>query len=239
MKTLPKQELPMAFVSLACAILAILTGFVSQGGVGFLIGIPAVLAGHVAWHRIRKSDGALVGLESAAGGLVLGYLSCALWMTDGTFLHHDRRAIASKLNIDALNVGLHGFELEYGKLPDVGTYDLTTDNTAGRRLLAALLGREESDGRRMNPRKIPFLTLREGKTRKKGGLVYLPTPVSGLDGLFDSWGNPYRVILLPSDDTSLAFSYGGRRVELSGKKFVIASRGPDGVEGTRDDLKTW
>lgn len=46
--------------------------------VGPLFGIPAVICGHLALSRIKRSGGALRGQGPAIGGLVTGYLSIAL-----------------------------------------------------------------------------------------------------------------------------------------------------------------
>lgn len=40
--------------------------------------IPAVICGHVAWSKIRKSGGALRGKGTATAGLILGYIALAL-----------------------------------------------------------------------------------------------------------------------------------------------------------------
>jgi hypothetical protein len=40
--------------------------------------IPAVICGHVAWSKIRKSGGALRGKGIASAGLILGYIGLAL-----------------------------------------------------------------------------------------------------------------------------------------------------------------
>lgn len=41
-------------------------------------GIPAVICGHLAYSRIRRSAGALSGEGVALGGLITGYISIAL-----------------------------------------------------------------------------------------------------------------------------------------------------------------
>ncbi|HEY9074771.1 MAG TPA: DUF4190 domain-containing protein [Desulfobaccales bacterium] len=46
--------------------------------IGPLFGIPAVICGHIAYSRIRRSAGALSGGGLALGGLITGYLSIAL-----------------------------------------------------------------------------------------------------------------------------------------------------------------
>jgi hypothetical protein len=46
--------------------------------IGPLFGIPAVICGHLAYSRIKRSAGALSGGGLALGGLITGYLSIAL-----------------------------------------------------------------------------------------------------------------------------------------------------------------
>ena len=45
---------------------------------GLFTGIPAVICGHTAQSRIRRSAGALTGEGLALGGLITGYISIAL-----------------------------------------------------------------------------------------------------------------------------------------------------------------
>jgi hypothetical protein len=46
--------------------------------IGPLFAIPAVICGHMAYSRIKRSGGALVGQGIALAGLITGYLSIAL-----------------------------------------------------------------------------------------------------------------------------------------------------------------
>ena len=62
---------PTAIWSLVLAVLFFVGGWL-------LTAIPAVICGHVAWSKIRKSGGALRGKEIAAAGLILGYIGLAL-----------------------------------------------------------------------------------------------------------------------------------------------------------------
>jgi hypothetical protein len=43
-----------------------------------LAAIPAVICGHIAWSKIRKSSGAIRGKGIATAGLILGYIGLAL-----------------------------------------------------------------------------------------------------------------------------------------------------------------
>ncbi len=61
---------PSAIWSLVLAILSFTCGFFTA--------IPAVICGHVARSKIRKSGGALGGMGVATAGLVLGYIALVL-----------------------------------------------------------------------------------------------------------------------------------------------------------------
>ncbi|HET6441689.1 MAG TPA: DUF4190 domain-containing protein [Phycisphaerae bacterium] len=67
---MPKKETPgIAIASLVCG----LASFVCLANV--LTGIPAVITGHMALGRIKRSAGALGGRGLAFAGLILGYTS--------------------------------------------------------------------------------------------------------------------------------------------------------------------
>jgi len=50
----------------------------------FITGIPAVICGHVALSKIKKSRGSLTGGGMAIAGLVMGYLSMGLLLIVAT-----------------------------------------------------------------------------------------------------------------------------------------------------------
>jgi Domain of unknown function (DUF4190) len=62
---------PTAIWSLVLAVLSFLCGWLFTA-------IPAVICGHIARSKIRKSGGALGGKGIATAGLILGYLGLAL-----------------------------------------------------------------------------------------------------------------------------------------------------------------
>lgn len=73
--TAQTKTAPLAIWSLVLGILAIL---LSPVLIGFLLTIPAVICGHVAYSRIGRSGGALSGRGLALGGLITGYMSIVL-----------------------------------------------------------------------------------------------------------------------------------------------------------------
>jgi uncharacterized protein DUF4190 len=62
---------PTAIWSLVLAILSFFCGWLFTA-------IPAVICGHIAWSKIRKSGGALGGKGIATAGLILGYIALVL-----------------------------------------------------------------------------------------------------------------------------------------------------------------
>src|SRR5262245_16753074 len=62
---------PLAIWSLVLGILGVVLLVVC---VGPLCAIPAIICGHIAYTRIKKSGGALTGEGMALGGLITGYV---------------------------------------------------------------------------------------------------------------------------------------------------------------------
>ena len=62
---------PIAICSLVLAILSFTCGWLFTA-------IPAVICGHIAFSKIRKSDGTLGGKNIAIAGLILGYIGLAI-----------------------------------------------------------------------------------------------------------------------------------------------------------------
>ncbi len=60
------------------AIWSLVLGILGLTCFWLLTAIPAVICGHVAYSRIKRSAGALTGEGLALGGLITGYLSIAL-----------------------------------------------------------------------------------------------------------------------------------------------------------------
>jgi hypothetical protein len=61
------------------AIWSFVLSIVSLVCCGFILGIPAVVMGHLALSNIRKTPG-LEGRGLAIAGLAIGYVSCAFWI---------------------------------------------------------------------------------------------------------------------------------------------------------------
>lgn len=135
----------------------------------------------------------------------------------------------------AVESSITNFYKDYGTLPKVPT-EVKTNTPAGVELLTILRGMETS-ATLQNIRGIKFLSVREGKNGKNG-LIYDPSGAF-IVGLYDPWGNPYTVVLDHDYDEQLHFTYGGRTVDLRGRRVAAYSPGKDGKPGTADDILTW
>lgn len=203
-----------------------------------ILGVIAISCGHIARSRIRRKPATTGGSGVAFAGLVLGYTSVYLALSDRG---NDRaliraRTVTALSTATALESAVNGFYTEYGKLPDVANRVATT-SPQGVEFLSIMLGLKEKSVHPQNVRQIRFLVAREGKNLKNG-LIY---SVSGdsVEGLFDPWGNPYTVILDTDYDKLLRFRIATKDVELKGHRVAVFSPGADQKEGTDDDVLTW
>jgi hypothetical protein len=219
-------------------VIASLVSGVLSLGLGFIAGIPAVICGHLGRARIRKSGDELRGKGMALAGLILGYVMSIVSVLVLLSFFAAQAAIKkantlrSRTMLMSTATAVEQHYQEYSKLPEPGANDFDTGDPAGRKLLDMLLGPA-------NPRGIPFLSVETGKTRKKGGLIRGSGSGSPVVGLFDTWGNPFRVLLDHDYDGVIRFSYGGRLEVVHNRLALVASRGADGIEGTADDVKSW
>jgi hypothetical protein len=62
----------------AAAVWSLVLGILSLACFSVITGIPAVICGHVAHGKIKRSGGLLTGSGMALAGLITGYLSIAL-----------------------------------------------------------------------------------------------------------------------------------------------------------------
>lgn len=143
----------------------------------------------------------------------------------------------------ALEGAVNQFFTEYGSMPSTASNDVTvkTDSGEGVTLCKVLLGLESSSGTMLNTRKVKFLSVKEGKS-KKNGLIYA-TSGSDISGLYDPWGGAFHVMLDLDYDEQIKPSVSGQSSNLNGRRVAVWSLGADGVKGTGgkigDDVKTW
>ena len=241
----------LAIASLAGGVLSLGLGFLT-GIPGIVFGVPAIFCGHLGRARILKSGGKVQGQLTALAGLTLGYLMMAfsILVPDGRAAMKKSNLLKTKVDAVAVEAAFEQFFQEYGKVPSVGagSGEIRTEGESGVQLLTILMGREVDGGAVQNSRRIPFLHVATGMDRKRGGLIYEPGVDHGVGipeirrpvvGLFDAWGSPFRVILDDDYDKVIRFTYGGKPEVVHGRSVLVASKGPDGIEGTKDDVKSW
>jgi hypothetical protein len=222
----------LATASLVCGVCGVICGPFA--------GIPAIITGHLALSRIKKSGGALQGKGRAVAGLVMGYVSTfllgviavlgAAGFAAGNAAIVKARKITTTATATSVEVAVNAYLTEYGSMPRTGTADVTVKTDADTELLRVLLGMEK---RELNKRSIRFLSVKEGKNQKNG-LIYT-TDGNGVVGLYDPWGGGYHVRLDLDADNKL--DVGGEVLE--NRRVAVWSDGPDRKPGTQDDVKTW
>mgnify|MGYP000848929468 CR=1 FL=1 len=128
-----------------------------------------------------------------------------------------------------LETSVNCFFSDYGYLPG-NKERLKTDGPDGIMSLRVLLGMERS-GNPLNTREVKYLIAKEGKI-DRGGLIYTKAG-DDITGLYDSWGNPYVVLLDTDNDGTLAFRWGDHLVELKGRRAAVFTPGEDHKEAPR------
>ena len=175
----------------------------------------------------------------AVMGLIAIGVAMIFRMSQGAYLGANGKSRETRMLSADLERALKSFEQEYGHLPEVGSLDLETTGPTGTKLLGILLGKERGDQEIQNPRSIAFLAV--GRSRgRKAGLVYPDNDADKApEKLCDSWGEPLRVILRRPGQPAPELSYGNKTVAIPLSSFAIVSKGPDRIEGTKDDLRSW
>jgi prepilin-type N-terminal cleavage/methylation domain-containing protein len=154
-----------------------------------------------------------------------------------------KRANTLKTRTSAMAIyqAIDQYYQDYSKLPTLGasTDEIRTEGESGIELLEILLGKEDDTGTMQNPKKVAYLAVETGKTKKKGGLIYSNGGAGGqIEGLYDAWGNAFYVKLdLEYEDEILDPLVQGNVVR--NKKAIVYSYGVDGKIGGGDDVKTW
>lgn len=227
-QTPPAASSGLATVSLICGIGSVIFGP--------LTGIPAVITGHIALGKIKKSGGVLQGRGLAITGLILGYVLTVLSVAIVALTYAGIKSAVNKAHnvqtrhaASEIEMAVQNFFDEYGALPSNATSDATFSSNKDTAMFEALLG----DDKTLNPKSLRFLSMKVGKDMKNG-VIYDASGTS-IIGIFDPWGGAYNVRLdLDYDD----------QIEVNGEtikgcRAVVWSNGPDQKEGTPDDIKSW
>ena len=224
----PTASCGLATASLVCGICGLF--------LGPFTGIPAIITGHMALERIKKSEGGLRGGGMARAGLILGYIFTALLpilaaagFAAGNAAITKAQRVTTLVTAVGIESAVSNYMTEYGTMPSEGSSDKTLMTSTDPELLEVLLGLED----KLNTRSIKFLSVKEGR-EQKNGLVF-SADGGNIVGLYDPWGGGYKVRLdLDSDEKVDVGSE-----TLDNRRVAVWSDGPDRRTGTKDDVKTW
>lgn len=172
-------------------------------------------------------------------GLIAIGVAMIFRMSQGAYLGANGKSLKTRMLAADLEMALKAFEQEYGHLPEVGLHDLETTGPTGGRLLGILLGKEQGDLQIQNPRSIAFLAVIPSRGRTAGLLYSGNDTDRAPEKLCDSWGEPFRVILRRPGQAAPELTYGNKTVAIPPSSCAIVSKGPDRIEGTKDDLRSW
>lgn len=120
----------------ALAITSLVLGILSFITLG-LTAIPAVICGHVALRKIKRSAGRQAGGGLALGGVICGYFGLFLFiallagLTAPLVIRQRQKAEQTQAISNARQIGiaLFEFETEYGSFPNASTAGLVATNT--------------------------------------------------------------------------------------------------------------
>jgi len=146
---------------------------------------------------------------------------------------------------------VEAFYSEYHLLPDPAgasadnsssPYE-TVDDSNGTDLLDILAGFEDDPNDMQNDRKVKFLSVKEAENPKKGGIVYNATG-DKVVGIYDSWGQPFFIVLDYDYDGRLLFNPSSKytyEAKLNNKRVAVYSLGTDSPDDAKrkDLVKTW
>jgi prepilin-type N-terminal cleavage/methylation domain-containing protein len=144
----------------------------------------------------------------------------------------------------AIEQAVNAFYDTYGRLPDPSnsaSQDETIDTKQqqGVDLITILMGKE-TDSPLQNDKKIKFLEVNEGKGGK-GGLIYNTNGT--IDGLFDPWGNGFKVVLDFDYDEEIEAPAESMPQNATdrikrGRRVLVYSLGID-EQGGSETIKNW
>lgn len=239
----PLKEAPPPAITTGSAYVAFVLGLCTLP-LSILAGIPAIIVGHRSLARIRKSSTRYNGVTLAKIGIVLGWLS-VVWAVlvvatlggisllvpkVGESLATGRQEAARDMSL-RLEEAIGEFYRTYEDFP------YPKEGLAGHRLLtrgpimAILMGEETgvSTYTKVNSRDIVFFEAKRARPHisLKGfsnGITRNSMTITPTITLWDPWGKPYRIRMGAAD--------------TYGDSIIIWSAGPDGIDGTPDDVKS-
>jgi prepilin-type N-terminal cleavage/methylation domain-containing protein len=158
----------------------------------------------------------------------------------GAAIMNKARKTSAQATAVSIAQAVDNFYTEYSALPDPASNsddkDFSTDSSE---LLDILAGGITAKAVEQNPRKIRFLSVKEGKNNKDGA-VYNGNAISKI---FDPWGKPYVIWLDYNYNESIIFTPKGNNSEakLNGRRVAVYSLGVRANETSNAStlVKTW
>jgi prepilin-type N-terminal cleavage/methylation domain-containing protein len=187
-------------------------------------------------HSLRRRRGFTL-IELLVVIAIIAVLAAA-GFSAGTAAVNRAKKLKAQSAATAIELAINSFKTDYGYLPDpTGNASEDTElKTDSKELLEMLLGTEDQSDDMGNPRKIKYLSVKEGKG-KKDGLIYA-TGGGDVEALYDPWGNPYTIVMDYNYDERVE-TPGATTTTLNGRSVAVYSPGADKIEGNADDVKTW
>jgi hypothetical protein len=226
----------IAIASLICGIAGFLTGP--------LTGIPAIITGHLALGKIKKSAGTLTGSGLALTGTILGYITtvgitllAAAGFLAGNAAIEKARTITATAAALSIQSSITSFHAQFGVWPAEGNTDAQFTTDKNLELLQVLLGTDSPLTQKLNPDAIQFLVIKEGKNNK-GGIIYQADGTTP-QGIYDPWGAPYQIVIDLDFNDEIQVPSPTGTTTLTGQNVAVWSNGPDGKSGTKDDVRAW
>lgn len=149
------------------------------------------------------------------------------------------RKVTAQAAATSIASSVEQFYSEYSRLP--GTAARVETDSNGRAFLQILTGQDENE----NPRKIRFLSMKEGKKTGSGGRDGIVYEDSGaVRGIYDPWQRPYVVLLDQDYEEQINVSIpqvSGANTTLRGQRVAVYSLGvrEPGDAKSNTLVKTW
>jgi hypothetical protein len=144
--------------------------------------------------------------------------------------------VRTRRNVTALESAVAQFEMEYGRIPNVGSSAFDTDDAESYLFAVILFGKEVDEIQAQNPRNIPFLLLDTGRNSERDVLRF--GKQQEFLGIYDGWGEPFEILLRKPGEQGITLVHRGKTVMIE-RPVVVFSKGKDRIAGTKDDVRTW
>ncbi len=151
--------------------------------------------------------------------------------------------LKAQATVKDIQVAINNYITEYNRLPQQSSAEAPVMTDQSSNLVSVLMGEDSASGQNsLNPRGIVFLNANMAKNNR-GGLV----DNGGQLSLIDNWGKPYYVLMDGNYDNKVAnpdVQNQDQNVSRGAPpqlrtRVAVYSLGPDGREGTKDDIVSW